>query len=104
MGTVPDCLGRPQAEARELLQAVGLKFSEEITRPTRDFFQIDDSSLYLVRQLLVRTAFPAVPALLPARLKLSARVRSATKSTRRSASSAVHARLSARCRPSKLLE
>jgi len=53
MGTVPDCLGRPQAEARELLQAVGLKFSEEITRPTRDFFQIDDSSLYVVRQLLL---------------------------------------------------
>ncbi len=50
MATVPDCLGRPQAEAEQLLRASGLKFSEEITRPTRDFFQIDDNSLYVVRQ------------------------------------------------------
>ena len=50
MQGIPDCIGRPQHEAEALLEAAGLSFEEEITRPTRDFFKTDPICLYVVRQ------------------------------------------------------
>ena len=44
-------VGRPWAEAKELLGAAGENYITERTRPTRDFFKIDESQLYVVRQL-----------------------------------------------------
>ena len=49
MAAIPDCIGRSQAEAQQLLRAAGLSFTEEITRPTRDFFKTDESRLYVLR-------------------------------------------------------
>ena len=49
MAAIPDCIGRSQAEAQQLLRAAGLSFTEEITRPTRDFFKTDSTCLYVVR-------------------------------------------------------
>ena len=45
-----DVLGIPWQEARERLQALGLAFEVEWTRPARDFFPIDEQSPYVVRQ------------------------------------------------------
>ncbi|HBT78846.1 MAG: PASTA domain-containing protein [Selenomonas sp.] len=53
MAAIPDCIGRSQAEAQQLLRAAGLSFTEEITRPTRDFFKTDSTCLYVVRQRLL---------------------------------------------------
>ena len=38
----------PEAEAR--LQAAKMRYTVEKTAPTRDFFQVDDSQLYVIRQ------------------------------------------------------
>ena len=50
MQGIPDCIGRPQHEAEALLEAAGLSFEEEITRPTRDFFKTNENYLYVLRE------------------------------------------------------
>ena len=45
----PDVLGRPIEEAERLLADTGVKYSTELTRPTRNFFPVDDAKLYVVR-------------------------------------------------------
>ena len=45
-----DVLGIPWQEAKERLEALGLLYDVEQTRPTRDFFPIDEQSPYGVRQ------------------------------------------------------
>ena len=45
-----DVLGIPWQEAKERLEALGLLYDVEQTRPTRDFFPIDEQSPYVVRQ------------------------------------------------------
>ena len=45
-----DVLGIPWQEAKERLEALGFLYEVEQTRPTRDFFPIDEQSPYVVRQ------------------------------------------------------
>ena len=45
-----DVLGIPWQEAKERLEALELLYDVEWTRPTRDFFPIDEQSPYVVRQ------------------------------------------------------
>ncbi len=45
----PDVLGRPAEEAKALLDDAGISYTVELTRPTRDFFPVDDARLYTVR-------------------------------------------------------
>ena len=45
----PDVLGRPAEEAERLLAAAGVKYTKELTRPTRNFFPVDDARLYVIR-------------------------------------------------------
>jgi len=42
-------LALPFARAKALLGEKNLSFRTEITRPTRDFFKVDESRLYVVR-------------------------------------------------------
>lgn len=49
LGSVPDIIALPWAEAEKRLIAVGCRYTTEITRPTRDFFKTDESRLYTVR-------------------------------------------------------
>ena len=44
-----DVLGRPAEEAEKLLAAAGVKYTKELTRPTRNFFPVDDARLYVIR-------------------------------------------------------
>lgn len=48
---VPDVVGRTKEEAERLLQAAGVGFDAEVTRPTRHVFPVDESRLYVVRQV-----------------------------------------------------
>ncbi|MBR1552414.1 MAG: aliphatic sulfonate ABC transporter [Schwartzia sp.] len=45
----PEILGRPAEEAEALLRAAGVSFTTELTRPTKNFFPVDDAKLYVVR-------------------------------------------------------
>ena len=45
-----DVIGRPWAEAEQLLRQAGTHFQTEISCPTRDFFKTDSSCLYVVRE------------------------------------------------------
>lgn len=45
-----DVTGLPQKEAEFRLNQAGIAYSVEITRPTRDFFKVDEGNLYVVRQ------------------------------------------------------
>ena len=47
-----DVTGLPQDVAELRLNQVGIAYSFEITRPTRDFFKVDEETLYVVRQKL----------------------------------------------------
>ena len=49
----PDVVGRTKEEAERLLRAAGEAFTEEMTRPTRHVFPVDESCLYVVRQVLL---------------------------------------------------
>ena len=44
-----DVLGRPAEEAYQLLSEAGVKYTTELTRPTRSFFPVDEAKLYVVR-------------------------------------------------------
>ena len=45
----PDVLGRPAEDAYRLLSEAGVKYTTELTRPTRSFFPVDEAKLYVVR-------------------------------------------------------
>ena len=45
----PDVLGRTAEEAKALLDAAGISYTTELTRPTKDFFPVDEAKLYVVR-------------------------------------------------------
>ena len=45
----PDVLGRSAEEAYKLLSEAGVKYTTELTRPTRSFFPVDEAKLYVVR-------------------------------------------------------
>ncbi len=45
----PDVLGRSAEEAYKLLSEAGVKYTTELTRPTRRFFPVDEAKLYVVR-------------------------------------------------------
>ena len=47
----PDVLGRPVEEAVKLLSDAGVKYTTELTRPTRIFFPVDEARLYVVRAI-----------------------------------------------------
>ena len=49
----PDVVGRTKEEAERLLRAAGEAFTEEMTRPTRHVFPVDERCLYVVRQVLL---------------------------------------------------
>lgn len=48
---VPDVLGCPFEEAAKLLSDAGVKYTTELTRPTKHFFPVDDAKLYVVRAI-----------------------------------------------------
>jgi len=43
-------IGRPWREVEAELRQSGLRYVSEITRPTRDFFKIDEKYLYVLRE------------------------------------------------------
>ena len=43
-------VGRPFSEVKRELQAAGLPYQTEITRPTRDYFKTEEHCLYVVRE------------------------------------------------------
>ena len=45
----PDVLGRPAEEAFKLLADAGVEYTTELTRPTRNFFPVDEARLYVIR-------------------------------------------------------
>ena len=47
----PDVLGRSAEEAYRLLSDAGVKYTTELTRPTRNFFPVDEARLYVVRAI-----------------------------------------------------
>ena len=49
----PDVVGRTKEEAERLLRAAGEAFTEEMTRPTRHVFPVDERCPYVVRQVLL---------------------------------------------------
>ena len=48
----PDVLGCPFEEAEKLLADAGVKYTTELTRPTKNFFPVDDAKLYVVRAVI----------------------------------------------------
>ena len=50
MNMAADVVGRPLAEAERLLSEEKIHYVVEISRPTRDFFKIDEKRLYVIRQ------------------------------------------------------
>lgn len=49
---IPDVLGRPAEEAYRLLLKAGVEYTTELTRPTRNFFPVDEARLYVVRTVI----------------------------------------------------
>lgn len=47
----PDVLGLSAEEAYRLLSDAGVKYTTELTRPTRKFFPVDEARLYVVRAI-----------------------------------------------------
>jgi len=47
----PDVLGLSAEEAYRLLSDAGVKYTTELTRPTRNFFPVDEARLYVVRAI-----------------------------------------------------
>ena len=45
----PDVIGRPVEEAKALLDAAGISYTTELTRPTKNFFPVDEARLYVIR-------------------------------------------------------
>ena len=45
-----DFIGRPWHEVEAELRQSGLRYETEITRPTRDFFRVDEKYLYVLRE------------------------------------------------------
>ncbi len=45
-----DVVGRPWPEAQQLLQAAGINYNTDISRPARSFFKVDEGCLYVIRQ------------------------------------------------------
>lgn len=45
-----DVIGRPMEEAQRLLQEAHIQYVLKRSRPARDFFKIDEDSLYVIRQ------------------------------------------------------
>ena len=45
-----DFVGRPWREAEAELRAAGLSYAYGLTRPTRDFFKVDERYLYVLRE------------------------------------------------------
>ncbi|MBQ3971579.1 MAG: RNA-3-phosphate cyclase [Selenomonadaceae bacterium] len=43
-------VGRPWHEVEQELQSAGIRYEKEITRPTRDFFKVDEKYLYVLRE------------------------------------------------------
>ena len=43
-------VGRPWHEVEQELQSAGICYEKEITRPTRDFFKVDEKYLYVLRE------------------------------------------------------
>jgi len=43
-------VGRPWHEVEQELRSAGIAYGKEITRPTRDFFKIDEKYLYVLRE------------------------------------------------------
>ena len=48
----PDVLGRPAEEAFKLLADSGVEYTTELTRPTRNFFPVDEARLYVIRAVI----------------------------------------------------
>lgn len=46
-----DVIGRLLSEAESMLNQCNIEYTVEQTRPGRDFFPIDDSRLYVVKQV-----------------------------------------------------
>ena len=46
----PRYVGRPFSEVEAELEAAGISYQTEITRPTRDFFKTEERCLYVVRE------------------------------------------------------
>ena len=46
----PDVAGYPLEEAKRILEAAGIGYDISLTRPTKHFFPVDESCLYVVRQ------------------------------------------------------
>ncbi len=61
-----DVLGLSWDEAKRRLEALGLAYETVWTRPTRDFFPVEESSPYVVRQ---RTEGDIIKIVLAARLR-----------------------------------
>lgn len=49
---MPDVLGRPAAEAFCLLANANVKYTTELTRPTRKIFSVDEARLYVIRVVM----------------------------------------------------
>lgn len=47
--SVPDVLGRLWPEAERMLKEAGCAYEVERTRPTKNFFPIDEEQLYVIR-------------------------------------------------------
>ena len=45
----PDVLGLPWSEAEVMLKESGTAYRSNMTRPTRNFFETDEQSLYVIR-------------------------------------------------------
>ena len=63
-------VGRPFAEVETELQAGGIPFTTEMTRPTRAFFKTEERCLYVVRERLLPDG--SLRLALAARLQASA--------------------------------
>lgn len=46
-----DVVGRPLHEAEDLLKKAGIAYDVEMTSPTRHIFSVDNTRLYVVRQI-----------------------------------------------------
>ena len=65
---VPDVAALPWKEAEARLREANVSYTTERTRPTRDFFPVDEDRLYVIRQregadgkLLITLAAKQIP-------------------------------------------
>ncbi len=45
-----DVMALPWEVAEERLKAAGISYTSKLAKPTRDFFPVDDTRLYVIRQ------------------------------------------------------